>query len=61
MNRTHPAYYTMRVLVIGNGFSKIYGLQYIAHKLKVPSATILLAIQEGINIKGLYFDEALEE
>lgn len=56
----HSSLDSMRILVIGRGFSKIYGLRYLATKLGVTSSSILLAIQEGFNIKGLYFDEALE-
>jgi hypothetical protein len=56
----HSAFHSMRVLVIGKGFSKVYGMQYVAKKLKVTPSSILLAIQEGFSIKGLYFDEALE-
>lgn len=56
-----PDFYKIKVLMIGNGFSKIYGLHYAATKLNVVPSYILLAIQEGFSIKGFYFDEALDE
>ncbi len=61
MSTKKPAYYTMKVLMIGNGFSKIYGLHYIAQKLNVAPAFLLLAVQEGFSVNGFYFDEAFEE
>ncbi len=51
----------MKVLVIGKGFSKIYGLRYASQKFNISSGNIINAILMGTSINGLCFDYPEED
>lgn len=50
----------MKVLVIGKGVCKEYGLPYASKKYKISTGNIINAILMGSSINGLCFDYPLE-